>query len=112
MIKLLTRSLKNFTQAKPALSAQTYTFARDIPASVERTHSNLFQAVNSAIDIALETDPTYILLHLVLKSSEKMSSLVEFLGAPLDSAKNTGLIESSTLHLQNKESSDSPSELQ
>lgn len=36
-----------------------FDFAKNIPLSVFRSHQNLFQAVNSAMDIALETDPTY-----------------------------------------------------
>jgi len=43
------------TQNNPV---QKYTYARDIPASVQRNHMNLFTAINSAIDISLETDPT------------------------------------------------------
>lgn len=40
------------------LSYPSYTFAKDIPASLQRTHWNLFQAINSGIDVALETDQT------------------------------------------------------
>lgn len=32
---------------------QKYTYARDIPATVQRNHMNLFTAINSAIDISL-----------------------------------------------------------
>lgn len=32
---------------------QKYTYARDIPTSVQRNHMNLFTAINSAIDISL-----------------------------------------------------------
>jgi len=35
-----------------------YRTAADIPANVERKKINLFQSVNSALDIALQTDKT------------------------------------------------------
>ena len=31
-------------------------FAKDLPSDMERKHMNLFTAINSALDIALETD--------------------------------------------------------
>ena len=37
---------------------QKYTYAKDIPSSIPKNHMNLFTAINSAIDISLETDPT------------------------------------------------------
>lgn len=43
-----------------AFSATKYPFARDISGTVQRKHMNLFEAVNSAIDIALEKDETYL----------------------------------------------------
>lgn len=71
-MKLL-RSLAFFgSQAQKAKTYETYNYARDIPQTVERTHWNLFQAVNSAIDLALESDPTYSMSYLEPKSSEKM----------------------------------------
>lgn len=53
MIKLLTKSISRFTQVREALQYPLYTYAKDIPTSQQRTHWNLFQAVNSALDIAL-----------------------------------------------------------
>lgn len=71
-MKLL-RSLAFFgSQAQKAKSYETYNFAKDIPQTVERTHWNLFQAVNSAIDLALESDPTYMMSYLELRFSVKM----------------------------------------
>lgn len=71
-MKLL-RSLAFFgSQAQKAKTYETYNFAKDIPQTIERTHWNLFQAVNSAIDLALESDPTYSMNYLEPKSSEKM----------------------------------------
>lgn len=43
------KKIKSFSSIK-------YTLAKDIPASVDRTKMNLFQAVNSALDIALKSD--------------------------------------------------------
>ncbi len=40
------------------LITNKYVFAKDIPGTVQRHHMNLFTAINSAIDICLETDPT------------------------------------------------------
>lgn len=58
-MKLL-RSLAFFgSQSNKAKSFQTFNFAKDIPESYERIHWNLFSAVNSAIDLALESDPRY-----------------------------------------------------
>jgi 2-oxoisovalerate dehydrogenase E1 component beta subunit len=39
-------------------SASKFTFASDIPSSVERKELNLFMAINNAMDIAMEKDPT------------------------------------------------------
>ena len=58
MIKLLRSSLWRFSQAQTNPNSSHYVYGKDIPASVERTKLNLFQAVNSAMDIALETDHT------------------------------------------------------
>lgn len=33
-------------------------FSKDLPADLEKKNMNLYQAVNSAMDIALATDPT------------------------------------------------------
>ena len=38
--------------------AKNFKLARDIPEDMPREHMNLYQAVNSAIDVALATDPT------------------------------------------------------
>lgn len=71
-MKLL-RSLAFFgSQAQKAKAYETYNFAKDIPQTVERTHWNLFQAVNSAIDLALESDPTYSMDYSERKSSARM----------------------------------------
>ena len=61
MMKLLRCCAYRMSQAKTNLAFPVYDFAKDIPEQEERTHWNLFHAVNSAIDIALETDPTYLL---------------------------------------------------
>lgn len=61
-MRIFTRSLlRSFsTQAETAASSLTRaTFAKDLPDSLPRAHMNLFQSINSAIDIALETDHTY-----------------------------------------------------
>lgn len=54
MYSRLFRNLSLFSTSTP----QRYTYARDIPTSIPRNHMNLFTAINSAIDICLETDPT------------------------------------------------------
>ena len=54
---------------------------------------NLFQSINSAIDIALETDSTYIILNSGLKYSERMSNSEESSDALLDYARGMELIE-------------------
>ena len=41
-----------------SFSATKYALAKDISGMVQRKHMNLFEAVNSAIDIALEKDST------------------------------------------------------
>lgn len=102
MIKLLTRNLFKGAQAKA--TATTYNFAKDIPKSEERIRQNLFMAVNSAIDIALETDPTYIKPHTAPKSSAKTSSLAASSAAPPTSAKSMVLTESSILLCLNRAS--------
>ena len=53
MFRLLTKNIFLASQTKQALQYPLYTFAKDIPASEQRTHWNLFKAVNSALDIAL-----------------------------------------------------------
>lgn len=62
-MRLTLRNLFRFavqTQTeKKTSTAQNYTFAKDIPSSVPREHMNLYQSINSAIDVALATDPTY-----------------------------------------------------
>ena len=57
-MRVLTKSFFNFTVQQQPNQPNHYTFAKDIPQSVKRTHMNMFQAINSAIDIALETDHT------------------------------------------------------
>ena len=42
-----------------------YTYAKDIPHTVQRSHMNLFTAINSAIDITLETDKTYFFYYTI-----------------------------------------------
>ena len=85
-MRILTRSFFRFssqsqTQSKPI----QYKYARDIPESVPKTHMNLFQAVNSAIDIALETDHTYQSPSIIEpKFLEKMLNLVVSSGALAD----------------------------
>ena len=71
---------------------------------------NLFQAVNSAIDIALETDSTYMIFNSALKYSERMSNSEESLDALPDYVKDMELIEFSILPFQNKVSLGSQSD--
>ena len=53
-MKILTKNLFRFSiQSKTQEKPLNFAFAKDIPSSIARTHMNLFQAVNSAIDIAL-----------------------------------------------------------
>ena len=54
---------------------------------------NLFQSINSAIDIALETDSTYVILNSGLKYSERMSNSEESSDALLDYVRDMELIE-------------------
>lgn len=42
-------------------SSNNFTFAKDIPQTLPREHMNLFQSINSAIDIALGSDPKYFI---------------------------------------------------
>jgi len=80
---LTLRSLFRFsTKVQP--KADHYTYAKDIPANVAREHMNLFQAINSGIDIALATDQTYIFIDLELRFSERMLNLVVFLDVLMD----------------------------
>lgn len=62
MIRLLTKIFRMHPRSKiyniPLQLRQRYTSLR------KRTHWNLFKAVNSALDIALETDPTYSFIYL------------------------------------------------
>lgn len=51
-------ALRNIFNFSISQQAQKYTYAKDIPATVQCNHMNLFTAINSAIDISLETDPT------------------------------------------------------
>lgn len=102
-MKLL-RSLAFFgSQANKTKAYQTYNFARDIPESYERTHWNLFSAVNSAIDLALESDPRYSFNNQAQKCSVKTLSLEECLGA-LQAYVNAMVLIESSIHLyQSKE---------
>lgn len=52
------RNIFNFTSANKSHQVHKYTYAKDIPGTIQRNHMNLFTAINSAIDISLETDPT------------------------------------------------------
>ena len=63
---------------------------------------NLFQSINSAIDIALETDSTYIILNSGLKYSERMSNSEESSDALLDYVRDMELIEFLILPYRNK----------
>jgi hypothetical protein len=71
---------------------------------------NLFQAVNSAIDIALETDSTYTISNSELKYLERTLNLVEYFDALLDYVKGMGLIEFLIPLYQSKVFSDSQSD--
>jgi len=74
MIRLLTKNISKASQIKD-VQYPLYNYAKDIPASEQRTHWNLFKAVNSALDIALETDPTSSFIYSELKFLVKMSNL-------------------------------------
>lgn len=55
---MYSRVFKNLFRFSQTNQPIKYTYAKDIPATVQRNHMNLFTAINSAIDISLETDPT------------------------------------------------------
>lgn len=55
---MYSRTLKNVFNFSISHQAHKYTYAKDIPGTVQCNHMNLFTAINSAIDISLETDPT------------------------------------------------------
>jgi 2-oxoisovalerate dehydrogenase E1 component beta subunit len=44
--------------SKAFFSTSKFAFACDIPSDAERKELNLFMAINNAMDIAMETDPT------------------------------------------------------
>lgn len=50
--KMLTKVFKNIFKFSTKNTAK-YTYARDIPPTLQRNHMNLFTAINSAIDICL-----------------------------------------------------------
>lgn len=50
--KMLYRVFKNIFEFSTK-NTPKYTYARDIPPTVQRNHMNLFTAINSAIDISL-----------------------------------------------------------
>ena len=52
MYSRLFKNIFKFTNTHPHQTLK-YTFAKDIPGTVQRNHMNLFTAVNSAIDISL-----------------------------------------------------------
>lgn len=53
-MKIFTRNLFRFSaQSQTQQIPPHFTYAKDIPSTMPRTHMNLFQAINSAIDIAL-----------------------------------------------------------
>lgn len=58
MYSRISNILFRFTSMNKNSQIQKYTYAKDIPSTVQRTHMNLFTAINSAIDITLETDST------------------------------------------------------
>ena len=102
MMKLLTQCISRFSQAKQ-LQYPVYNYAKDIPASEQRTHWDLFKAVNSALDIALETDPTYLSIYTEPNYSDRMLNLEVFFDAQSNSARDMELTESSILLFPNKE---------
>ena len=63
LTKMMRVAINNFyrvsTQANPSPATAKFRLAKDIDASLPRKHMNLFESVNSALDIALETDKTY-----------------------------------------------------
>ena len=81
-MRLLRSCAYTMSQTKANLAYPTYDFAKDIPEHEERNHWNLFHAVNSAIDIALETDSTYLLCHVAPKCLVRMSNSEESSDAP------------------------------
>ena len=71
-MQLLRRVAFSASEAKAAIQYPTFNYAKDIPSDFKRTHWNLFHAINSAIDIALQTDHTYTLPNPAPRCSEKM----------------------------------------
>ena len=63
------RSLNFITKR---FSTAKYTLEKDIPATVPKKFMNMYEAINSALDIALETDSTYLHYDLELKFLERM----------------------------------------
>lgn len=63
------------TQADKKKNVPNFAFAKDIPADMPREHMNLFQSINSAIDVALGSDPTYLAIYSVQLFSVKMWNL-------------------------------------
>lgn len=102
MIRLLRQSSRLFSTANAQNSYPTYQFAKEIPQETERVHQNLYMALNSAMDIALKTDKTYILIDVVLKYLEKMSNSEEFLDVRKICVKDMELIEFLILPYLNK----------
>lgn len=92
---LLKSVLKFATQASPQQkSTPNFTFAKDIPTTLPREHMNLFQSINSAIDIALATDHTYFLdfMCVGLRFLGRMSNLEVFFDVPVGYWRNMGSI--------------------
>jgi len=66
---------------------------------------NLFTAINSAIDIALETDDTYFIMFISeQKFLERTLNLAVFLDAQVGLYKNMVCKGFSILHFRNRES--------
>lgn len=63
-MRLCLNTLYRFTAQTNPLSSNHFLYARDIPANLPREHMNLFQAINSAIDISLASDSTYLLFYI------------------------------------------------
>ena len=59
MYSKVLKNIFGFTQVVHKHEFHRYNFSKDIPGTLQKNHMNLFTAVNSAIDISLESDSTY-----------------------------------------------------
>lgn len=62
----------NLKQVFRSFSTAKYSLEKDIPATVPKKFMNMMEAINNALDIAMETDQTYIPQHSEPRYSERM----------------------------------------